>query len=132
MNPSFPPDLASLATRLQHQHAELTAQLRRRLASAQPLASLLLAGNASLDDPAVIRQLPRCDLTRLADELFALRSLDAACARLADGSYGRCLSCGEPIAPERLRVQPTAQNCLSCQTAHEQRLPTAGTRYQPS
>lgn len=122
MNPSSPPELAWLAARLQHQHAELETQLRRRLAPAPPaLVSLILSGQATLDDLAVLRQLPGCDLARLAEEVAALRSLDAACARLADGSYGHCLSCGAPIAPERLRVQPTAQNCLPCQEAHEQR-----------
>ncbi len=122
MNPCSPPELEELAARLHHQHAELAAQLRRRLASAPPpLASLLLNGTATLDDPAVMRQLPHCDLNRLADDLSALHSLDAACARLAAGSYGSCLSCGAPIAPERLRVQPTAQKCLPCQEAHEQR-----------
>ncbi|MES2164521.1 MAG: TraR/DksA C4-type zinc finger protein [Pseudomonadota bacterium] len=123
MNPSLPPELEWLAARLQRQRTELAAQLRRRLAPApQPLASNIIDGKATLDDPAVLRQLPGCDLARLAEELAALRSLDAACARLADGSFGRCLSCGAPIAPERLRVQPTAQNCLPCQEAHEQRL----------
>ncbi|GJJ03356.1 hypothetical protein RugamoR64_38940 [Duganella rhizosphaerae] len=128
MYPSLPPEPEALAARLQRQHAELAAQLRRRLASAPPpLASLLLDGKATLDDPAVIRQLPHCDLMRLADELATLRSLDAACARLAAGSYGRCVGCGVPIAPERLRVQPAAQHCLPCQEAHEQR-PRRGKR----
>jgi len=128
MNPSPPPEPAWLSARLQRQRAELEAQLRRRLAPAPPaLAALILSGQATLDELAVLRQLPGCDLARLAEELAALRSLDAACARLADGSYGRCRSCGEPIAPERLRVQPTAHNCLPCQEAHEQR-PRRGLR----
>ena len=35
--------------------------------------------------------------------------IDAALARLADGSYGTCEVCGLPIEPERLEARPTAR-----------------------
>jgi DnaK suppressor protein len=41
--------------------------------------------------------------------------IQAALARLAEGTYGRCESCGEPINPARLEVLPTARRCVSCQ-----------------
>src|SRR3954454_14914582 len=37
-----------------------------------------------------------------------------ALARLAEGTYGRCELCGEPIAPGRLEARPTARRCLTC------------------
>lgn len=117
MNPSSPIDLAWYAERLQRQRTDLTAQLKQRLTPA--LAALVLDGQATLDDPDVMRRLAGRDLVRLAEELAVLRSVEAACARLVDGSYGRCLNCGAPIAHERLRVQPTARKCLPCQEAHE-------------
>jgi DnaK suppressor protein len=40
--------------------------------------------------------------------------VDAALARLADGSYGACVVCGEPIGPDRLAARPTAVNCIRC------------------
>ena len=43
-----------------------------------------------------------------------LAELDAAEARLADGSYGICESCGRPIAPERLEARPVARTCVTC------------------
>lgn len=44
-----------------------------------------------------------------------LTALTAAKARLADGRYGFCRRCSDPIAFRRLRVQPEALLCLSCQ-----------------
>src|SRR5215217_9324474 len=43
-----------------------------------------------------------------------LAEVEAALARLADGSYGTCERCGRPIPPERLRARPSARTCVSC------------------
>lgn len=48
-------------------------------------------------------------------EIAALRE------RLANGTYGECIQCGEPIAPARLEVNPTARRCAECQSRHEKR-----------
>ena len=44
-----------------------------------------------------------------------LAAVDAAIARLDDGSYGRCVRCGNLIAPERLEALPWAAHCIECQ-----------------
>jgi len=44
-----------------------------------------------------------------------LELVDAALARLADGTFGRCLRCGDPIPDERLEVLPWAAFCVRCQ-----------------
>lgn len=44
-----------------------------------------------------------------------LEQITAALTRLDDGTYGRCLRCGERIAAARLEVLPHAENCLDCQ-----------------
>ena len=41
-----------------------------------------------------------------------LDEVDAALARVAEGTYGRCAACGEPIAAERLEARPTARRCI--------------------
>jgi len=46
-------------------------------------------------------------------EIAALRE------RLANGTYGECIECGEPIPPARLEVNPTARRCAECQARHE-------------
>jgi DnaK suppressor protein len=51
-------------------------------------------------------------LVRQAEE--RLEQVDAALARVADGSYGVCTTCGRPIPAERLQVRPTATTCVGC------------------
>lgn len=41
--------------------------------------------------------------------------LSAALDRLAEGVYGTCVECGEPISPARLRALPEVQTCVRCQ-----------------
>ena len=43
-----------------------------------------------------------------------LDAIDRATRRLADGTYGRCLRCGEPIPAERLDALPAAETCIAC------------------
>lgn len=45
-----------------------------------------------------------------------LEEIDAALARLAEGAYGVCTACGEPIDPARLEVRPAARTCVACAT----------------
>ena len=46
-----------------------------------------------------------------------LADVEAALARLDDGTYGRCIRCGTAIAPERLEAIPSAAHCIDCQRA---------------
>ena len=39
---------------------------------------------------------------------------DAALERLADGRYGVCDRCGQPIGEDRLAARPTALTCIGC------------------
>jgi DnaK suppressor protein len=57
------------------------------------------------------------------DEMIALdersrqqiAEIQAALARIEDGTYGYCARCGEPINPRRLERLPTAGHCIPCQ-----------------
>ena len=51
--------------------------------------------------------------------LRELEEIAAARERAANGTFGECVECGEPIAPARLAVNPTARRCADCQTRHE-------------
>ena len=46
-----------------------------------------------------------------------LKESNAALARIADGTYGICLECEEPISAKRLAALPTAALCIRCQEA---------------
>jgi RNA polymerase-binding transcription factor DksA len=51
-----------------------------------------------------------------------LKEIIAAEARLADGSYGICEMCAQPIPDERLRAIPWARRCVTDQTVSGARL----------
>jgi DnaK suppressor protein len=50
----------------------------------------------------------------LSQSRSSLGDLDRALARVEDGSYGICQTCGQPIAPERLEARPAATTCITC------------------
>jgi len=43
-----------------------------------------------------------------------LEDVEHALAKFADGSYGRCESCGNMIAEARLEAMPSARFCIDC------------------
>jgi DnaK suppressor protein len=52
--------------------------------------------------------------TLIAQARQQLLDLEDALGRLESGGYGVCEDCGQPIAPERLEVRPTARTCIGC------------------
>ena len=58
-------------------------------------------------------------LTQNARELLA--QTERALARIEDGSYGVCESCGQPIGKARLQAFPRAVLCVSCKQREERR-----------
>ncbi len=40
--------------------------------------------------------------------------IEAALARIDEGEFGYCLTCGDDIALKRLEIDPTIPTCLSC------------------
>jgi DnaK suppressor protein len=62
------------------------------------------------DDPrrdTVMRALLMAALTALAE-------IDAALDRMAQGLYGRCVTCARPIPEDRLEALPMAAQCMPC------------------
>jgi DnaK suppressor protein len=43
-----------------------------------------------------------------------LRKVERALARIGDGTYGICETCGQPIPVARLEVLPYATECVTC------------------
>ena len=48
-----------------------------------------------------------------------LQDVRAALQRIADGSYGECIDCGNGIALARLQAFASAKRCIACQTKYE-------------
>ena len=49
-----------------------------------------------------------------------LRKIDEAMARIEDGSYGVCESCGEQIGARRIEARPVTTLCIECKTQQEE------------
>jgi len=98
-----------------HRKAQLTAR-------AAELTARLSRIEAELDVPAPKDWEDQAS-EREADEVLEtiglsgqqeLRQIGAALDRIADGSYGFCVKCGDEIAPERLDLLPDTPFCANC------------------
>ena len=50
-----------------------------------------------------------------------LVQVDRAIKRIDEGTYGKCVRCGDDIAEARLEAMPTAELCISCKEWEEAR-----------
>jgi RNA polymerase-binding protein DksA len=48
-----------------------------------------------------------------------LSSIDGALERIDEGTYGKCLNCGQPITDDRLAAIPWATHCIDCKRLEE-------------
>lgn len=115
--------MSQQANQPQQDAAAIEARLRERRAELQELTSAHEDERRPVDlDQARLGRLSRMDA--MQDQAMALEverrrevelaRLDAALERLAAGEYGDCMTCGEPIEPRRLALDPAAPLCLSC------------------
>ncbi len=51
-----------------------------------------------------------------------LQMVEGALARIREGSFGECISCGKDINPKRLEAVPWTRHCIECQEKLEQGL----------
>ena len=115
--------LASLRQLLDYRLEDLNAEMhdmqqRRTTALAEVDGSEVTdLKDRSRRDPAM--DMVRLEYLRLGHELLLV---EAALKRLDEGCYGDCVDCGEPIAFERLKVQPEALRCAACQVDYERHL----------
>jgi DnaK suppressor protein len=49
-----------------------------------------------------------------------LQMVESALARIREGSFGECISCGKEINPKRLEAVPWTRHCIECQEKLEQ------------
>lgn len=70
-------------------------------------------------DESVARMISDLDQAEATRDISELRLLEAARQRIAEGRYGLCSNCGEEIGYARLRANPAAERCITCQTRFE-------------
>lgn len=56
------------------------------------------------------------DLALSAQARLAVDEIDHAMAKIANGTYGRCEGCGQPIPKARLKALPQARLCVACKS----------------
>ena len=105
-----------LAERQQELRAEIATQLRTQ---DDPRLVGLRNRLEETDDWAVADMMAEQDIALVSRDLTELAEVEAALARMADGTYGECSECGQPIPAARLTAYPTARRCVACQEALE-------------
>ena len=61
------------------------------------------------------------EMSLVANSRDKLDQVEHALERLANGTYGVCESCGNPIGKLRLQAAPRATLCMACKTRQEHR-----------
>ena len=49
-----------------------------------------------------------------------ITKIDEAIGRIADGTFGLCGECEEPISVERLKIRPVTTLCINCKAEQEE------------
>lgn len=70
-------------------------------------------------DESVADLIADLELATIDRNISEIRAIETALSHIADGTYGLCEDCGEPVAVERLRAYPTATRCIRCQERFE-------------
>lgn len=115
-------ELRQLSERLRDRHRELRAAIRAQFADHDDPDTMALRNRLEdTDDWAVADAMAGQDIAMVARDVTEIGEVEDALRRIADGSYGRCTDCDEPIPAARLRAYPTAKRCIRCQEAAETR-----------
>jgi DnaK suppressor protein len=59
------------------------------------------------------------DYTLEENSEHVLAAIDAALKKIEDGTFGKCETCGQDIAEERLAAIPWATQCIDCRRREE-------------
>jgi len=109
-----------LSKRLTDRREALRAEVQAQLSNSEdPRVAGFADELAAAEDWVLADIIADTDIAMVTRDIQELAEVDAALARVADGSYGTCSHCGEPIGWSRLNAQPTAQRCIACQEAFE-------------
>lgn len=105
---------------LKNRYQTLREEIRNELLRSDEERYIELAGRVhDPEEEAVADLLVDLNLANIDRHIQELRDIDAALIRIAEGSYGMCIDCQQPIGIERLYAYPTAKRCLRCQEAYE-------------
>lgn len=106
--------------KLRARWCDLRDETRAALSRSDNATYADIAGRATdLEDQSLADLLVDVNLAEVTRDVQEIRAIERALKRIALGTYGVCVSCGQPIERERLEAHPTANRCAACQRAHE-------------
>ena len=95
--------------KLAHQLEELGANERGELTGAMDF------GDGFADAAAATAE--RTEVLGIVENTkHMLDDVDAALAKIEEGTYGECESCGKAIGAARMEFRPTSRYCVDCKT----------------
>ncbi|PZH00584.1 hypothetical protein C1I97_23170 [Streptomyces sp. NTH33] len=106
-----PEDLAALRENLDEQRLFRQEQLQQISAAATSRADAVLQRQAASQVEVRVKL--------AASARMVLADVEAALARMDEGSYGTCHLCRRPVERERLTIVPQARYCARCQQVRE-------------
>lgn len=113
---SFPSDvLEQIRVHLEEEKKKLVARMAE-LSAQDPFSDPDRTHDNAASDTEATEESSHDRFAAMVEELKAkLADTDAALARIGEGTYGYCVSCGKMIDTDRLAILPTATLCLSCE-----------------
>ena len=112
--------IKGLRQQLQQRHATLRDEVRKELMAMDDARYIDLAGRVhDSGEESVADLLADLDIARLDRQVNEIRRIEAAFRRIDVGNYGICYDCDGDIEYQRLKSQPAAERCVTCQDHHE-------------
>jgi DnaK suppressor protein len=107
-------DVQKVRTRLEAKQAELQYEIAALLDEEASVGQSGL-GVEDMGETAQVLQEVQQDESILLNQCHLLAAIEVALRRLRDGTYGYCISCGQPIPEKRLEAIPWAVRDRACQ-----------------
>jgi len=112
--------IASLRKRLRARATVLREEIREGLIKYDEEQYRAVADRVGdFEELSVADLLTDIDLSEIDRDVAELKEVEAALTAIAEGSYGICTDCEEPISLERLETMPSALRCRNCQERFE-------------
>ncbi len=106
---------------LERRYRALIEDVREALEQSQnqQYVELIDRAPADIGDQSIGDALADLNLALIDRHVQEMRDIEAARARIRDGSFGQCVDCGNDIGDQRLAAYPTAKRCIVCQQQRE-------------
>jgi len=112
--------LAEFRLKLRERRTTCLKEIRHELRGSDNERYVDLVGSVhDVADESVADLLADLGILGIDRAVREVNDIEAALLRIAHGSYGVCMDCGDNIVYERLAAYPAAKRCQSCQRRYE-------------